>query len=289
MKGRKRNHFDMSSKNEDVSIKVRVNKVLEKASVKETKVKSGWCLHEGLAHVSEVEDDGRMIKLIEDHGVPSIYNSVQNHCRHENKMLSKAPGEEESNYNPKTSFQSLCRIISGQQLSGGAARTVWNRLLQAMENNDLNPDAVIKLTKGGDQLESCLQKPAGLSRTKAQSILALAQSFQDGNLTETFFASSSDKDIRESLLKIRGIGPWSCDMFLMFFQEKADVFPVGDLGVRKGIAKYFSLLGKKKDGRLCAKKDLVAMEKAIEKYKPYRSLFSYYMWKVADTKDFYDS
>ena len=78
-------------------------------------------------------------------------------------------------------------------------------------------------------------------------------------------------------------------MFLMFFLEQGDIFPVGDLGVRKGVARFFNLKGKGRGGSLCPKKDFIKLQTVLEPFRPYRSLVAYYMWKVADTKDFYKS
>lgn len=75
-------------------------------------------------------------------------------------------------------------------------------------------------------------------------------------------------------------------MFLMFYLEKRSVLPLGDLGVRKGIAKFFKLKGRGHQGSLCDKKDRDVMEAVIAPYAPYQSLVTYYMWGVADTKDF---
>jgi DNA-3-methyladenine glycosylase II len=78
-------------------------------------------------------------------------------------------------------------------------------------------------------------------------------------------------------------------MFLLFYLERPDVLPLGDLGVRKGIAKHFGMRGSGKQGSLCQKKDFDKIVKAVEPFAPYRSLFTYYMWKVADTPDVYNT
>jgi len=147
-----------------------------------------------------------------------------------------------------------------------------------------------------------LQKPAGLSKAKARSILALATAFQDLDsnqasevvgdddvvrVNDEFLTTAEDSLLRETLLKIKGIGPWSCDMFMMFYLERSDILPIGDLGVRKGIAKVFQIRGKGQGGSLCQKKDAQIVEALLEPYRPFQSLISYYMWKAADTKDFY--
>jgi DNA-3-methyladenine glycosylase II len=155
--------------------------------------------------------------------------------------------------------------------------------------NDLAlPSVVLVLAKQG--LEDHLRKPAGLSNAKARSIVALSEAFERGELSEEFLTdTSNDEDdiVRDALLKIKGIGPWSCDMFLMFYLEKPNVIPIGDLGVRKGMQRFCSLRGSAKGGSLCQKKDLDVMLQAAQPYHPYQSIFSYYMWKVADTPDFY--
>jgi 3-methyladenine DNA glycosylase/8-oxoguanine DNA glycosylase len=200
---------------------------------------------------------------------------------------------------PQNCFQSLCRIVAGQQLAGAAARTVWLRLLDVTGCN-LNPNTILELASKG--FEEHLQKPAGLSKAKARSIMALAEAFQAGelrdmsitddhtsSLSEAFLTTAEDDKVRKALLSIKGIGPWSCDMFMMFYLERPNVLPVGDLGVRKGIAKLFQLRGKGKQSSLCPKKDAELIDKTLAVYKPYSSLVSYYMWKVADTRDVYDN
>jgi DNA-3-methyladenine glycosylase II len=152
---------------------------------------------------------------------------------------------------------------------------------------NLNPTSILRLAEQG--VEEHLQKPAGLSRAKASSIVALATAFEKGELTEDFFIAptSTEADIRNALLPIKGIGPWTCDMFLMFYLEKGNVMPLGDLGVRKGIAKFFTLTGRGPKQSLCQVKDKDVMERTLAPFEPYQSLVAYYMWVVADTKDFY--
>ncbi|KAL3906530.1 MAG: hypothetical protein SGILL_009233 [Bacillariaceae sp.] len=270
-----------------------------------TTTKSGWCLREGLAHVLTV-DNGRLIPVVKQHGIPLIYDGIapEQSCRHEEKGDGgssegiEADPAESMKSEPQNCFQSLCRIVAGQQLAGAAARTVWNRLRETTGQN-LTPTAVLVLASQG--YEEHLQKPAGLSKAKARSIIALAEAFTAGEtnsesaeddqaprLSETFLTTAEDMKVREALVAIKGIGPWSCDMFMMFYLERPNILPIGDLGVRKGIAKLFRLHGKGKQGSLCPKKDAELIEKTLKVYEPYTSLVSYYMWKVADTKDFYN-
>lgn len=266
-----------------------VQDLFDKSCIVDTTTKNGWCLKEGMNHVLEADKSRELAAIVQRKGLPAIYGIVEGAaCRH-----SKAAkdGIASSANKPQNCFQSLCRIIAGQQLAGSAARAVWRRLVEHVEANtteaQLTPSTVLALA--GQGMEAHLQKPAGLSGAKGRSIVALSQAFHEGNLTEEFLTSpsSSEEDIRSKLLAVRGIGPWTCDMFLMFYLEKGNVFPIGDLGVRKGIAKFFGLKGRGYKGSLCQKKDKEMMETVMAPYRPYQSLVTYYMWTVADTKDFY--
>ena len=244
-----------------------------------TITKDGWCLKEGMSHILEVDASGRLLSLAQQKGLPGIYALVQDaNCRHDEGDASK-----KASTKPQDCFQSLCRIIAGQQLAGAAAKAVWMRLNSVAK--PLTPESILMLI--GKGLEEHLRKPAGLSNSKARSIVALSDAFQSGDLSEEFLTDSTvtEDEIRAKLLPVKGIGPWTCDMFLMFHLEKKGVLPLGDLGVRKGIAKFFKLKGRGIQGSLCDKKDREVMGAVIGPYAPYQSLVSYYMWIVSDSKD----
>ena len=299
-----------------------VDEILQKVGLdsKQTiETKSGWCLRQGLNHIVTA-DNGKLAPLVKHHGPPTYYSfqkENQTGCRHQQEWRHDATQQLKD---PQTCFQSLCRIIAGQQLAGSAAQAVWKRLLETTKHN-LTPQTIMdlvgvshcyddgeadktKIKKKSNSSSSLvvedvskLQKPAGLSRAKAHSIVHLAHAFQSGHLTEEFLtstkslgandngASDNDKLVREALLQIKGVGPWSCDMFFMFYLEKPNILPLGDLGVRKGIAKYFAMAGK--GGTLCPKKDASRIHQRLNSYHPYQSLLTYYMWRAADTPEFY--
>jgi DNA-3-methyladenine glycosylase II len=234
--------------------------------------KAGWCLKEGIRHVAGV-DNGCLAPLIERHGLPDFYFKNQNRCRHDATQDIK---------DPRTCFQSLVRIVAGQFVSGKSAQAAWKRVLET-SGNDLTPAVILQVA--ADDIESGLQKPAGLTKAKAASIVDLAQHFQDGRLSEDWLNLASEEDLRAALLKVRGIGPWSCDMFLLFYLERPNVLPLGDLGVRKGIAAWFGWRGSLPKGQLCPKKDATWINEKLEIYKPYQSILTYFMWRAADTPD----
>ena len=247
--------------------------------VESTDTKAGWCLREGIEHIYGA-DDGMLASLIDCHGLPTFYSCLSNPtaCRHEKQTDQKKK-------NPSTCFESLCRTITGQSVSGYAAQAVWKRLLETV--SPLTPERVLELVPSLDnesQVVASLQKPAGLSRAKARSVVDLACHFRDGKLSEELLTQNQDdKQIRSALMQVKGLGPWSCDIFLIFYLERPNILPLGDLGVRKGIAKHFDIRGSLKKGMICHKKDAKLVQDRLRDYQPYSSLLSYYMWRVADT------
>ena len=257
---------------------------LKKSS--KTVTKAGWCLREGLEHVCRVQDDdneGRqlILPLVQRHGLPGFYSCLsQNNpsCRHEATDEYKEP---------KDCFQSLCRIIVGQFVSGKAARVAWHKLLAVTDQN-LTPERILEIVKESD-IETSLQKPAGTTRTKANSLVDLAGHFSSGKLSDDFLTTASEDEVRSSLLAVKGIGPWSVDMFVIFYLERSNVMPLGDLAVRKGLQKVFGIKGHANKGDLCPKKDRKAVQERLQPYAPYQSLVTYYMYRAMDTPNVNDN
>jgi 3-methyladenine DNA glycosylase/8-oxoguanine DNA glycosylase len=167
----------------------------------------------------------------------------------------------------RNSFQSLGRAIIYQQLSGMAAGTIYRRFLALYPRGRFPaPDAL--LNTPFEALRS-----AGLSRAKVASLLDLAAKFADGTVKPRRFVRMDEDELQQALTRIRGIGPWSMDMFMMFGLLRPDVLPVGDLGVRKGMQRYFAL------------PDLpapAAMHTLAEPWRPFRTAASWYMWRVVE-------
>ena len=138
-----------------------------------------------------------------------------------------------------------------------------------------------KLEEG---LES-LKKQAGISRSKANTIVEIAYNLVSGSLSDDILADNnlSDDELKVKLTSIKGIGEWSYTMFAIFELHKQDILPIGDLGVRRGMRKAFNVKGSGKNGSLCQKRDLEIIENLAAPYAPYRSLFAWYMWRDMDT------
>ena len=125
---------------------------------------------------------------------------------------------------------------------------------------------------------------------QARAICALAEHFQQGKLSDRLLLdpAQTPEQVAALLTAVKGIGPWSANMFQMFSLQHPDVLPLGDLGVRKGAAKAFGLRGSGKAGVPDEKKDRDALLAAFEPYRPFRSLAAWYMWRVEDTPSFLD-
>lgn len=166
-------------------------------------------------------------------------------------------------------FDALAESIVYQQLSGKAAATIWGRVRAIFGNPKfLDPKKIIATSDD-------LLRAAGLSRNKTAALKDLAQKAIDGVVpTARALAKMSDDEIIERLTTVRGIGRWTVEMLLLFDLGRPDVWPIADLGVRKGFAKTF---GKRK---LPTPKQLM---KLGEKWRPYRSVAAWYMWRALDT------
>ena len=163
-------------------------------------------------------------------------------------------------------FISLTRAIVFQQLAGHAARAIYGRFTALYDGQ---PTAEAILGTPIDQLRA-----VGLSGNKAASIADLALKSTDGTVPLDRLDELSDAEIVERLSKVRGIGRWTAEMFLIFQLRRPDVWPVDDFGVRKGFAAIHSLP---------APPPPKALDALGEVYRPYRSVAAWYCWRAVDT------
>ncbi len=164
-------------------------------------------------------------------------------------------------------FVSLARSIAYQQLSGKAAATIYGRFEALFEDN--TPRAAATVGMSVQQLRA-----VGLSNNKALAILDLAEHHCSGSLPSSRkMAGMDDEDIIQSLCRVRGIGPWTAQMHLMFSLGRPDVMPATDLGIQKGVQVTYAL------------PELPGPEQVLDvtaHLAPYRSVASWYFWRVVD-------
>ena len=166
-------------------------------------------------------------------------------------------------------FDALSKAIVYQQLSGKAAETIHGRFAALFRNGV--PEAAQAAKLGIEQLRA-----AGLSNNKALAVHDLAGKSLDGALlAQSRYASMEDEEIVNNLCQVRGIGPWTAQMFLMFNLGRPDVMPVLDLGVQKGVQAVYQL-------RKLPQPEQVQLR--TRHLAPYRSAASWYFWRAADTE-----
>ena len=165
-------------------------------------------------------------------------------------------------------FQSLFRAIVYQQLSGKAAATILGRVMTHYPTRrSFKPAAVLATPDAA-------LRAAGMSNAKVAAVKDLSAKTMDGTVpTLARMVKMSDEEIVSRLVQVRGIGVWSVEMLLIFRLGRPDVLPVSDLGVRKGFMRTY---GRKE---LPTPKELLAHG---ERWRPFRSVASWYMWRAAD-------
>lgn len=162
-------------------------------------------------------------------------------------------------------FEALVTSIVHQQLAGAAARAIHARLALAL-GGIIRPESV--LAAGFDALRG-----AGLSGTKATTMSDLAQAVVGGELDLGALGSGSEEEVTTRLCRLRGIGPWTAQMFCLFTLGHLDVWPTTDLGVRKGFALAHHT------SQIPSAVELIELG---EPYRPYRSVAAWYLWRAAD-------
>ena len=161
-------------------------------------------------------------------------------------------------------FLTLARSIVGQQISVKAAQSVWDKLI--LKISDINPNHIYKI-------HSTSLKSVGLSRQKVLYLKNLSKAFINKELKVGLWSKMTNEEIIEDLIKIKGIGRWTAEMFLIFNLCRADIFPLDDIGMIKGLCKIYNLeypINKNK------------FLKIGNKWKPYRSIATWYLWRSLD-------
>ena len=167
----------------------------------------------------------------------------------------------------KNYFWSLCRSIIYQQLSGKAAKSIADRFVELYKNSEYpNPQEVL-------HTDVKVLRNTGLSGAKTGYIHNIARAFIDNDIQIDHFPYISDNDIKGQLIKIKGIGPWTVEMFLIFTLNRPDIFPATDLGIQKGYQRYYRLQ--------TLPKPYDMIEKA-EQWRPYRSVVTLYLWYAVE-------
>ena len=192
------------------------------------------------AGIELLKRDDKMRALISKYGIPDL-----------------KPG--------KDYFLSLLRSIVFQQVSGKAANTIFKRFIKLIpKNSRITPKEVLKLDKNDI-------RNTGIPLQRTNYIINLAEYFEKNSLQKKDFDVMTDQEVRDELLQIKGIGPWTVDMFLIFTLNRMDVLPHTDLGIKKAFKIMFNL------DDLPSKNEMETYSKI---WKPYRTLACWYLWRL---------
>lgn len=158
-------------------------------------------------------------------------------------------------------FEALMEIIVSQQLSAAAADTIFARLKARIVPFDpatllATPEAVLR--------------QAGLSAPKQRHMRSIASRIQSGELDLDRLAELDDEEARAHLMKTKGIGPWTADIYLMFSHQRADMWPVNDVALQAAVAAAFGLR---------KRPDANKLEKLGERWRPWRSVAARLFWR----------
>jgi DNA-3-methyladenine glycosylase II len=165
-----------------------------------------------------------------------------------------------------THFEALVRAIVYQQLAGAAASAIHGRLIAALDG-DVRPEPLLGLPDAA-------LRAVGLSGGKVASLRDLATKVLDGTvvLEPRKLARLPDAEIIARLSAVRGIGPWTADMFLLFQLRRLDVWPTGDLGVRRGYGLAWAV----------AMPSARELQPLGDPFRPYRSVVAWYCWRAVE-------
>jgi DNA-3-methyladenine glycosylase II len=160
-------------------------------------------------------------------------------------------------------YLTLVQSIVSQQISGAAARTILGRLNDLVAPEKVNPGSLLPLD--AEQLRA-----VGLSRQKSSYVLDLTEKVASGEVCLQQIGRKSNDQVITQLTKIKGIGVWTAQMFLMFSLGRLDVLPVGDLGIQNAMQLNYRMRGQPKPER---------MREIAKAWNPYETVASWYMWQ----------
>lgn len=160
----------------------------------------------------------------------------------------------------RSGFEAFARIITGQQLSGKAADTIYGRLRRALPNGRMT-------IAGLKSVDDPTLRGCGLSAAKTRALRDLVDKIETGQLRIQSFYRMTDDEVATMITGVKGLGPWSAQMYLMFVLRRPDIFAAGDLGIQIALERNYGLNRAKDD-----------LEAFAERWRPYRTIACRYLW-----------
>jgi DNA-3-methyladenine glycosylase II len=163
-------------------------------------------------------------------------------------------------------FKHICGNIIGQQLSGRVADVIEERFIKAV-GGEVTPENILKIPDH-------ILRECGMSWGKVSYLKDLAAKTKSGELKTRILPNLPDEEIVRELVNVKGIGRWTAEMFLMFSLARPDIFPIDDLGIKKGFEKVTGKTWNKIESSKFAEKH----------WKPYRTVASWYLWRSLENR-----
>ena len=226
---------------------------------------------------------------------PEYWEKAKKHLSKRDKIMKKIIASynvSEGLERKHDAFITLARSITGQQISVKAADTIWNRMENAV--GEVSPARILKI-------EEQILRESGYSKQKISYLKNIAENFANGKISSEILMAKTEEEALKELIKLKGIGKWTAEMFLIFHLQKPDIFPIDDIGVQKAIKLHYSpMLSssgltrgsidiKKMDPRLKAENDKkdseITKQKMLilaETWRPYRTVATWYLWRSLD-------
>lgn len=201
--------------------------------------------------------------------------SVRNHTHMDNRIINHFKKvdpilaavidkvEIEMRVLPTNYFLTLCDAIISQQLSEKAGATIYGRFEALFGGGEITPEKILKVHED-------TYRSVGMSYAKARFVRSLAQSVLNRDIDLDSLPALSNEEVIATLTKLKGIGPWTAEMFLMFTLGREDVFSYGDLGLKRAIQKLYAFAGVPTPAQI---------EKIEKKWSPYRTYACRILWK----------
>jgi DNA-3-methyladenine glycosylase II len=165
-------------------------------------------------------------------------------------------------------FAALCEAIASQQLSTKAAATIYRRFCEQFDRRTPTPPGLLALS-------DATLRGVGLSRQKVGYLRDLARKFADGTVPARRLAAMDDDAVIDVLTRVKGIGVWTVQMFLIFVLNRPDVLPVDDLGLRKAVQTHY---------RFRELPTAAELHAVAERWRPYRSIATWYLWQSLNNR-----
>jgi DNA-3-methyladenine glycosylase II len=161
-------------------------------------------------------------------------------------------------------FTTLARSIVGEQVSVSAAESVWQKLLESV--GVLGPATLVRMDPS--KLRAC-----GLSSKKSTYLIDLAEHFLDGSLQTAAWSERDDEHLIAELTRVKGVGRWTAEMFLIFFMMRPDILPVDDAGLQRAMSLHYN--GSKPLSKL-------KIRQIAGSWQPWRTVATWYLWRSLD-------